>query len=447
MSRDRERPAWTPTSRPMKSSDPEHPEREALAEEARPLEGSTREAMESRFGEDFSSVRIHAGPQAAESARRAGARAYASGEDVVFGAGRLAPETAAGAGLLEHELGHVVEHRRGAPPGIYRAPEEGPELQSDPVGASTRFAPELRLDPKLGSLSLGLATLDGFDFNDATLKPDHGPKLADVVDKLFMLMQKLPGGRITVTGHTDLVGGEDVNLRVGLNRAEVVREALVKAGVPDASIHAASEGRQRPAVQTRQREPRNRRVEVRFEGTLLVSGLGLPGYLQPPTLQPPSGQPGGGVLTPPVPPTPAPSPFGPAALPPTAPPQPAPPTPKGIEGPPRAGTAGDVAKAIAAIPEVKRLIDAAKAGTLDELKKLPTGEKVLLGTVTVSIAGGAIAGLSTDPAARAAALDAVDGVEIPVPGVPWLKVKPVTKGGAAGGVIQVDVLQIVRELK
>ena len=41
------------------------------------------------------------------------------------------------------------------------------------------------------------------------------------------------------------------------------------------------------------------------------------------------------------------------------------------------------------------------------------------------------AGISTDPGARTAALNVLDGAELPVPGAPWLKLKAHTKGGAS----------------
>ena len=34
-----------------------------------------------------------------------------------------------------------------------------------------------------------------------------------------------------------------------------------------------------------------------------------------------------------------------------------------------------------------------------------------------------------------------------MPGVSWLKLKPITKGGAAGGTLQIDVLKLVPGLK
>lgn len=74
-----------------------------------PLPESARAFFEPRFGHDFSDVRIHTGMFAAESARAVNARAYTVGQDVVFGVGQYAPETAEGKKLLAHELTHVVQ--------------------------------------------------------------------------------------------------------------------------------------------------------------------------------------------------------------------------------------------------------------------------------------------------------------------------------------------------
>lgn len=73
------------------------------------LDGATRRSMEDHFGRDFSHVRLHQGTQAARSAAEMKALAFTFGRDVVFGAGRYAPETAAGRSLLVHELAHVAQ--------------------------------------------------------------------------------------------------------------------------------------------------------------------------------------------------------------------------------------------------------------------------------------------------------------------------------------------------
>lgn len=84
-----------------------------LAQGGAPLEPATRQFMESRFGHDFGSVRIHADVQAAASAQSVGARAYTVGEDLVFNRGQYEPATPAGRHLLAHELTHVVQQGGG----------------------------------------------------------------------------------------------------------------------------------------------------------------------------------------------------------------------------------------------------------------------------------------------------------------------------------------------
>ncbi len=70
--------------------------------------------MESRFGHDFSGVRIHTDAQAAESARALNALAYTVGRDIVFDAGRYSPRTSDGQKLIAHELAHVVQQEHGS---------------------------------------------------------------------------------------------------------------------------------------------------------------------------------------------------------------------------------------------------------------------------------------------------------------------------------------------
>jgi hypothetical protein len=79
-----------------------------------PLDHSTRSFMESRFGRDFSSVRIFNDGAAARSARAVSANAYTVGEKIVFGQSKYAPDSPSGRRLLAHELAHVVQQDRGS---------------------------------------------------------------------------------------------------------------------------------------------------------------------------------------------------------------------------------------------------------------------------------------------------------------------------------------------
>lgn len=80
------------------------------------LDEQLRAFAESRFGHDFSAVRVHADGEAAHAAQAVEAAAYTIGRDVVFGAGHYQPHTAAGQRLLLHELAHVAQQRQALSP-------------------------------------------------------------------------------------------------------------------------------------------------------------------------------------------------------------------------------------------------------------------------------------------------------------------------------------------
>lgn len=102
------------------------------------LDARTRSFMESRFGHDFSGVRIHDNARAAASARAIDAQAYTVGSNIVFDSGRYDTASESGKRLLAHELAHVVQggdaiHR-------YRdRPEKNPKSINFGVAGETDF--------------------------------------------------------------------------------------------------------------------------------------------------------------------------------------------------------------------------------------------------------------------------------------------------------------------
>lgn len=83
-----------------------------LSSPGRSLDPALQQDMGQRFGHDFSSVRVHTGGAAEQSARDVSAHAYTVGHNIVFGAGVLTPGTHEGRRLLAHELTHVVQQSR-----------------------------------------------------------------------------------------------------------------------------------------------------------------------------------------------------------------------------------------------------------------------------------------------------------------------------------------------
>ncbi|MDF5753122.1 DUF4157 domain-containing protein [Spongiactinospora sp. TRM90649] len=88
------------------------------------LDGGTRVEMETRFGFDFSRVRVHSGEAAVRAARRIDAAAFTCGHHIALG-------VRADRHVLAHELAHVVQ-QAGAEP--------GPPLLTAPGDASERAA-------------------------------------------------------------------------------------------------------------------------------------------------------------------------------------------------------------------------------------------------------------------------------------------------------------------
>jgi len=111
----------------------------------------------------------------------------------------------------------------------------------------------------------------------------------------------------------------------------------------------------------------------------------------------------------------------------TAPPTPTstPLVPRGA-GPstPRAATGGDVVRAILRIPAVDsaltRLRTQAEEQARRDWRRLSAGERALVITQSVLIAGGALGGVLSSPEGREFSLDLIQNRAIPVPGVPGL---------------------------
>jgi outer membrane protein OmpA-like peptidoglycan-associated protein len=108
-------------------------------------------------------------------------------------------------------------------------------------------------------MSLGEDTLR-FDFDKATLRPEHRETLSRIAGVLLASR----GYRINIYGHTDDIGTEEYNLRLSQRRAQAVRNYLVEAGVDPEIISTKGFGKSSPRAQgtTPQARATNRRVEI-----------------------------------------------------------------------------------------------------------------------------------------------------------------------------------------
>jgi len=95
-------------------------------------------------------------------------------------------------------------------------------------------------------------------------KDELTPESRQVMQEIFAEIAKRPAPEIMIIGHTDRVGTVAANDKLSLQRAQKVRDDLVKLGIPADRIEVAGRGEREPLVPTDDEvaEPRNRRVEI-----------------------------------------------------------------------------------------------------------------------------------------------------------------------------------------
>jgi outer membrane protein OmpA-like peptidoglycan-associated protein len=107
-------------------------------------------------------------------------------------------------------------------------------------------------------------TLDNvhFDSGKSTLRPESFPALED----LYAYLKNKEGIKVEIAGHTDSRGKDDVNLKLSQQRAETIRDYLIKKGIQPARVTAKGYGSAEPVADNETDEGRqlNRRTEVRI---------------------------------------------------------------------------------------------------------------------------------------------------------------------------------------
>lgn len=99
-------------------------------------------------------------------------------------------------------------------------------------------------------------------FNEGT--DELTPESRVEFEKIRAELRERSAPDIAVIGHTDRRATDVYNDRLSLQRAERVREELIKLGIPPARIQASGRGEREPLVPTPDgvSEPQNRRVEI-----------------------------------------------------------------------------------------------------------------------------------------------------------------------------------------
>jgi hypothetical protein len=183
-----------------------------LSSPGRPLDSPTRGFMESRFGHDFSRVRVHTDGHAAESARDVSARAYTVGNDIVFDQGEYSPHTHEGQSLIAHELTHVVQQHSGRFTSGVDTPGDAFEREADAMAAAVTRGQTVSVRPhaSVPRVQRQRCDHDGPTAPGCAISVKGGKRLTWTENERQDLLKKI------VSGHVS--GGQVVtNLRTYLN--------------------------------------------------------------------------------------------------------------------------------------------------------------------------------------------------------------------------------------
>ncbi|HEY9737029.1 MAG TPA: DUF4157 domain-containing protein, partial [Trichocoleus sp.] len=110
-----------------------------------PLPNATRDFMESRFGNDFSGVRVHTNAESVQMNQSLQAQAFTHGNDIYFNSGKYNPESSRGKRLLAHELTHTIQQTGPSTLSPKRLDRKAGKPNKSPSNATTQRSP----DPKV----------------------------------------------------------------------------------------------------------------------------------------------------------------------------------------------------------------------------------------------------------------------------------------------------------
>ena len=106
------------------------------------------------------------------------------------------------------------------------------------------------------------ATVNFAFANDKDAEFDEKTNAA--LDAIVKNLQADKNLKVLITGHTDNIGSEQVNIRYGKKRAETLKALIVKRGAPAAQISTDSKGPKEPVASNDTEEGRyqNRRAVI-----------------------------------------------------------------------------------------------------------------------------------------------------------------------------------------
>ncbi|OGT19525.1 MAG: cell envelope biogenesis protein OmpA, partial [Gammaproteobacteria bacterium RBG_16_57_12] len=112
-------------------------------------------------------------------------------------------------------------------------------------------------------IALNMPSNITFESNSYSLKPEF----FEVLQSVALVLKEYKSTLVTIAGHTDSTGSDDLNMTLSRHRATTVAMFLQGEGVDAARMSATGYGEQQPVASNDTPEGRaqNRRVEIRLE--------------------------------------------------------------------------------------------------------------------------------------------------------------------------------------
>ena len=223
-------------------------------EGGKPIAPRERAVFESRYGRDFSNVRVHTDQAAADATEEMGARAFTYGSNIAFNSGEFAPNTSRGQQLLAHELAHTMQPSEGGEPTVQMQPKKGSGgIGSEPPSESFVTMPNFTGAEK------GFAL---FAHNRAELSEDGEAKILEA------LGQPTQAVTVHIHGYASSEGDADYNMNLSAHRAIAVKHFIESHLPADSKVIVYAHGETKDfGAQTK-----NRRVGVDVMEGVFISG-------------------------------------------------------------------------------------------------------------------------------------------------------------------------------
>ncbi|MCT7973038.1 eCIS core domain-containing protein [Laspinema olomoucense] len=185
-----------------------------------PLDNAIRPKMESAFGTDFSSVRVHTDANSDTLNRSISARAFTTGQHIFFKKGEYNPSHSGGQELIAHELTHVVQQN---------SSKVQPKLESTRIQRTPTVQNAPAVDPgKINQAAEYLReAMEGWGTDEdlimRTLDNKTAAELAAIEEKYLEMY-----GRTLEYDLRDELSGKDLNQAMGyLSKAREENKAKV----------------------------------------------------------------------------------------------------------------------------------------------------------------------------------------------------------------------------